>query len=115
VGGRAAEGVIIQSFIAADDPLPRQRHFVELYKAKRGKPPEIFEALGYDMVRVAADALGKVGGDRPDPAMLRGALETTQHDGAMTILKYSAQVHEPDPSSILFVKVQQGTFVRAQK
>lgn len=115
VGGPAAEGVIVQSFIAAADPLPRQRHFVELYQAKRGKLPEIFEALGYDMVRVAAGALKKVGGDRPDPAKLREALETTQHDGAMTILKYSAKVHEPDPSSILFVKVQQGTFVRAQK
>lgn len=115
VGGPAAEGVIIQSFITADDPLPRQRHFVELYKAKRGKLPEIFEALGYDMVRVAAGVLKKVGGERPDPAKLREALEATQHDGAMTILKYSAKVHEPDPSSILFVKVQQGTFVRAQK
>lgn len=115
VGGPAAEGVIVQSFIAAADPLPRQRHFVELYQAKRGKLPEIFEALGYDMVRVAAGVLKKVGGDRPDPAKLREALETTQHDGAMTILKYSAKVHEPDPSSILFVKVQQGTFVRAQK
>lgn len=115
VGGPAAEGVIIQSFIAADDPLPRQRHFVELYKAKRGKLPEIFEALGYDMVRVAGGVLKKIGGDRPDPATLRGALETVQHDGAMTILKYSAKVHEPDPSSILFVKAQQGTFVRAQK
>lgn len=115
VGGPAAEGVIMQSFIAADDPLPRQRHFVELYKAKRGKLPEIFEALGYDIVRVAAGVLKKVGGDRPDPAKLREALETTQYDGAMTILKYSAKVHEPDPSSILFVKVRQGTFVRAQK
>lgn len=115
VGGPAAEGVIIQSFIAADDPLPRQRHFIEFYRAKRGKLPEIFESMGYDMVRVAAAALKKVGGDRPDLSKLREALETVQYDGAMTILKYSAKVHEPDPSSILFVKVQQGKFVRAQK
>ncbi len=115
VGGSAAEGMIIQSFIAPDDPLPRQRHFVELYQAKRGKLPEVFESMGYDMVRVAASALKKVGGDRPDPPKLREALETTQYDGTMTILKYSAKVHEPDTSSILFVKVHQGKFVRAQK
>jgi len=115
VGGPAAEGAIIQSFIAADDPLPRQRHFVELYRAKRGKLPEVFESTGYDLVRVAAAALKKVGGDRPDPGKLREALETTRYEGAMAILKYSAKVHEPDPSSILFVKVHQGKFVRAQK
>lgn len=115
VGGPAAEGTIIQSFIAADDPLPRQRHFVELYRAKRGKLPEVFESMGYDLVRVAAAALRKVGADRPDAAKLRDALETTQYEGTMTILKYAAKVHEPDPSSILFVKVHQGQFVRAQK
>jgi branched-chain amino acid transport system substrate-binding protein len=115
VGGPAAEGAIIQSFIAADDPLPRQRKFVDLFKAKRGKLPEVFESMGYDMVQVAAAALKKVGGDRPEPVKLRDALETTQYEGAMAILKYSAKFHEPDPASILFVKVQQGKFVRAQK
>ncbi len=115
VGGAAAEGAIIQSFIAADDPLPRQRHFVDLYKAKRGKTPEIFESLGYDMVRVAAAALTAVGGERPEAERLREALERTQYEGAMSILRYSARTHEPDPSSIIFVKVQQGKFVRAQK
>lgn len=115
VGGPAAEGTIIQSFIAQDDPLPRQRHFVELYQAKRGKPPEVFESMGYDMVKVAAMALKRVGGERPDAARLREAVEATQYDGIMTILRYSAKSHEPDPSSILFIKVQQGKFVRAQK
>lgn len=115
VGGAAAEGAIIQSFIAAEDPLPRQRHFVELFQGKRGKLPEVFESMGYDMARVAATALRKVGGDRPDSAKLREALEGAQYEGAMCILRYSGKVHEPDPASILFIKVQQGKFVRAQK
>jgi len=115
VGGAAAEGTLVQSFIAADDPLPRQRHFVDLYRAKRGKAPEVFESLGYDMMRVAAAALTAVGGERPDAERLREALERTQSEGAMSILKYSAKTHEPDPSSIIFIKVQQGKFVRAQK
>ncbi len=114
-GGAAAEGAIIQSFIAADDPLPRQKHFVDLYQSKLGKLPEVFDSVGYDMVQVAAAALKKVGGDRPEAAKLRDALETTQYEGAMAIIRYSPQVHEPDASSILFTKVQQGKFVRAQK
>ena len=71
--------------------------------------------MGYDMVRVAAAALRKVDGDRPDPAKLREALEGTQYEGAMGLLRYSAKVHEPDAASILFIKVEQGKFVRAQK
>lgn len=114
-GGPAAEGTFIQSFIASDDPLPRQRHFVDLFRGKRGKLPEVFESIGYDMVRVAAAALRKAGGDRPDAGKVREALEATQYEGAMSILKYSSKVHEPDPASIMFIKVQQGKFVRAQK
>lgn len=115
VGGPAAEGTIIQSFIASDDPLPRQKHFVNLFRAKTAKLPEVFESMGYDMVQVAAAALKKVGGDRSDSTRLRNAVQQTQYEGAMTILRYSATVHEPDPSSILFIKVQQGKFVRAQR
>lgn len=115
VGGPAAEGAILQSFIAADDPLPRQKHFVDLFNAKMGKLPEVFESVGYDMVNVAALALGMVSGDRPDPAKLKEAMESVTYDGAAVVLRYSKTVHEPDSSSILFVKVQKGKFVRAQQ
>ncbi|TAK82062.1 MAG: hypothetical protein EPO20_23595 [Betaproteobacteria bacterium] len=112
--GPAAKGVILQSFIAADDPLPRQKHFVELFRSKRNKLPEVFESVGYDMVSVAATALAKAGNDA-DSDKLRQALETVRYDGAAAILRYSKSVHEPDPSSIVFVKVENGKFVRAQK
>jgi branched-chain amino acid transport system substrate-binding protein len=115
VGGPAAEGTVIQSFIASDDPLPRQKHFVDLFRAKTGKLPEVFESMGYDMMQVAAAALKKAGGDRPDATKLRDAVQDTRYEGAMTVLRYSKTVHEPDPSSILFIRVQQGKFVRAQK
>lgn len=116
LGGPAAEGAILQSLIAPADPLPRQRHFVELFQSKRGKGPEVFEAVGYDLAHAAARALGEAGGgDRPDPTRLRDAVEKLQLDGAGAVLKYSAKSHEPDPASIVFVKVQQGKFVRAQR
>ena len=116
VGGPAAEGAILQSLIAPADPLPRQRHFVELYQSKRGKSPEVFEAIGYDLGRAAIRALAEGGGgDRPDPTRLREAVEKLQLDGAGAVIKFSAKSHEPDPASIVFVKVQQGKFVRAQR
>ena len=112
-GGPAAEGTIVQSFIAPDDPLPRQKHFVEVFQKERGKLPEVFESVGYDMVQVAARALKSVGGDSPDREKLRAAIERTQYEGVAVILKYSDKVHEPDKSSIMFVKVQDGKFVQA--
>lgn len=115
IGGPAAEGVILQSFIAADDPLPRQKHFVELFNSKKGKLPEVFESVGYDLVNVAARALGKVPGERPDSGKLKEALESVQYDGVAAVLRYSKTVHEPDPASIVLVKVQKGKFIRAQR
>lgn len=114
IAGPAAKDVVLQSFIAADDPLPRQKHFVELFRGKTGKLPEVFESVGYDMVNVAVAALTKAGSDA-DADKLRQALESVRYDGAAAILRYSKSVHEPDPSSIVFVKVENGKFVRAQK
>lgn len=114
IAGPAAKDVVLQSFIAADDPLPRQKHFVELFRGKTGKLPEVFESVGYDMVKVAVAALTKAGSDA-DADKLRQALESVRYDGAAAILRYSKSVHEPDPSSIVFVKVENGKFVRAQK
>jgi branched-chain amino acid transport system substrate-binding protein len=114
-GGPAAEGTILQSFIAADDPLPRQKAFVDAFNKKHGKLPEVFESVGFDMAQVGFMALKKVGGDRPDPAKLRDEIERTQYDGVALILRYNAKVHEPDAQSILFTKVQKGRFVRARQ
>lgn len=114
-GGPAAEGVILQSFIASDDPLPRQKAFVDAFNKKHGKLPEVFESVGFDMAQVAFMALKKVGGERPDPARLRDEIERTRYDGVALILRYSPTVHEPDAESILFTKVQKGRFVRARQ
>ena len=114
-GGAAAEGTILQSFIAPDDPLPRQKAFVDSFNKKHGKLPEVFESVGFDMAHVGFMALKKVGGDRPDPGKLRDEIERTRHDGVALILRYSPTVHEPDAESILFTKVQKGRFVRARQ
>jgi branched-chain amino acid transport system substrate-binding protein len=112
-GGRAAEGTIIQSFIAPDDPLPRQKRFVEMFQKERGKLPEVFESVGYDMVQVASRALKSVGGEKPDREKLREALSRTQYEGVAVILKYTDAVHEPETASIMFTKVENGKFVQA--
>lgn len=114
-GGAAAEGTVLQSFIASDDPLPRQKAFVDAFNRKHNKLPEVFESVGYDMAQVAFGALRKVGGDRPDPVRLRDEVERTQYDGVALILRYSAKVHEPEAQSIVFTKVQKGRFVRARQ
>ena len=114
-GGAAAEGTVLQSFIAPDDPLPRQKAFVDAFNKKHGKLPEVFESVGFDMAQVGFMALKKVGGERPDPARLRDEIERTRYDGVALILRYSPTVHEPDAESILFTKVQKGRFVRARQ
>jgi len=114
-GGAAAEGTILQSFIASDDPLPRQKAFVEAFNRKYGRLPEAFEGVGFDMAQVAFGALKRVGGEHPDPARLREEVERTRLDGVALVLRFSPTVHEPDQESILFTKVQKGRFVRARQ
>jgi branched-chain amino acid transport system substrate-binding protein len=59
-----------------DDRSPSSEEFVKAYRAEYGYPPEnAFSALGYDTVKLLAEAIDMAGSD--DPRAILTALEET--------------------------------------
>jgi len=58
LAGKAAEGVVLHSIFFAGDP--KQKAFVDAYKAKYGRNPDQFAALAYDAIGVGLEAVRRV-------------------------------------------------------
>ena len=61
IGGKALEGCMYSNHYHADDPAPAVRDFVTKYAKRFGASPDSLAALGYDAMRVLADAMRRAG------------------------------------------------------
>lgn len=57
IGGKALEGSFYSNHYHADDPDPMVRNFVEKYRQRYGQKPDSLAALGYDAMKILADAM----------------------------------------------------------
>jgi branched-chain amino acid transport system substrate-binding protein len=77
IGGKAVEGVYMTNHYSADDQRPAVQKFIADYKAKYGgKTPDAMAVLGYDAMKMMADAIRRAGST--DGAKIRDALATTE-------------------------------------
>ncbi len=85
--------------IYGDDPAAKA--FNEAYEAKYGNPPEaVFAALGYDAIRLMADAINRAGS--LEGAAIRDALAATSgFTGATGTISYEPGVRIPSKSVAL--------------
>ena len=63
-GREALKNTYISNHYSGDNPDPVVQNFVKAYRAKFGKEPDSIAALGYDSVKVLADAITRAGIDR---------------------------------------------------
>ncbi len=61
LGGDSLNGDYISNHYSVDDPSPAIQKFVADYKARNGEVPDALAALGYDAMRVLADAITRAG------------------------------------------------------
>jgi branched-chain amino acid transport system substrate-binding protein len=61
LGGDALNGDYISNHYSVDDPSPAIQKFVADYKARNGNVPDALAALGYDAMKVLADAIKRAG------------------------------------------------------
>jgi branched-chain amino acid transport system substrate-binding protein len=106
VGGEAANGAYFttHAFIG-DGASPKVKAFMDAYQKAYGTQAEnAFAALGYDAVKLMADAVKRAGA--PDPAKIRDALAATSGlDGVTGTITYRPGVSVPDKSvSVIGVK-----------
>jgi branched-chain amino acid transport system substrate-binding protein len=108
LGGASLNGDYISNHYSVDDPMPAVQKFVSDYKARFNILPDALAALGYDSMRVLADAIKRAGGT--DGAKLRDAIAATKNfpgiTGTISIDKDRNSV-----KSAVVLKLQDGKFV----
>lgn len=82
LGGDSLNGSYISNHYSVDDPAPAIQKFVADYNGRYSKRPDALAALGYDAMRVLADAI-KRGGTTNGPK-LRDAIAQTQNFPGVT-------------------------------
>jgi branched-chain amino acid transport system substrate-binding protein len=89
VGGKAIEGAFFSNHFSVEDTSPIVQTFVQKYKQKYNAVPDAFAALGYDAMKLLADAITRAGA--PDPEKIRAAIQETENfpgvSGKITIGK----------------------------
>jgi branched-chain amino acid transport system substrate-binding protein len=89
VGGKAIEGSYFSNHFSVEDTSPLVQTFVQKYKQKYHATPDAFAALGYDAMKLLADAITRAG--VADPEKIRAAIQDTENfpgvSGRITIGK----------------------------
>jgi branched-chain amino acid transport system substrate-binding protein len=108
IGGKAVEGVYFTNHYSDEEKRPEVLKFINAYKAKKGgQVPDAMAVLGYDSMKLMADAITRAGST--DGAKIRDALATTKDfpgvSGKITIDKdRNAQ------KAIVVLRIQDGRF-----
>jgi branched-chain amino acid transport system substrate-binding protein len=62
IAGAAAEGTVVATDFHPDEPGVQVKRFVAAYTSRYGAQPDVGAALGYDAVRLLADAMNRAAG-----------------------------------------------------
>jgi branched-chain amino acid transport system substrate-binding protein len=108
LGGAALNGDYISNHYSVDDPSPAIQKFVADYKARFNILPDALAALGYDSMKVLADAIKRAGGT--ESAKLRDAIAQTKNfPGVTGSITLDADRNAVKPAVVL--KLQDQKFV----
>ena len=109
LGGDALNGAYMANHYSIDDPAPAIQKFVADYKALyNGLPPDAIAALGYDSLRVLADAISRAG--TTESTKLRDAIAATSNFASVTgNISLDAERNAVKPAVVL--ELQNGKFL----
>lgn len=108
-GGDALNGSYISSHYSVEDQAAQVQTFVKAYKQLYSNlPPDAHAALGYDAMRMIADAIMRAGAT--DGAKLRDALaQTKSFSGVTGVITMNSERNAIKPAVVL--KLQDGRYV----
>ncbi len=108
--GEFADDIVFPEFVVGEEPLPRQREFVELYRKAHGSVPKNFEAAGWDAVQVEAKAMAKAGTTNREAI---AAAIRAPHEGVMASYNFAApDMTGIDLGSYVYSRLVKGKFTR---
>lgn len=110
-GKDALNNIYYSSHYSSKDDSENVITFIENFKEKYGKEPDAFNALGYDMAYLFADAMERAG--KVDTEKLKEALETTDGFKGVTGVLSIDEKHNPVKSvTILELKDGESIFLK---
>jgi len=111
LGGDAINGSFISNHYSVEDPSPAIQKFVADFKSRYNVVPDALAALGYDAMRVLADAL-KRSGTSAGPALRDAIAATKEFPGVTGVITIDAERNAVKPAVVL--KLQGGKYVYQQ-
>jgi branched-chain amino acid transport system substrate-binding protein len=105
-GREALANTYISNHYSGDNPSPVVQNFVANYRARFSREPDSIAALGYDSVKVLADALNRAGST--EGARLRDAIATADVAGVTGQLRMNADRNVVKPAVIQEVTYENG-------
>jgi branched-chain amino acid transport system substrate-binding protein len=105
LGGKALNGSYWSNHYSTQDPSPRIQKFIATYKEAYGQEPDAMAALGYDAMRVAAEAFGRAK-DLTGPSVRDAIAATKDFDGVTGKITLDADRNAVKPAVVL--KVEDG-------
>ena len=108
LGGDSLNGDFISNHYSVEDPSPAIQKFVSDFKSRYNIAPDALAALGYDAMRVLADAIKRSG--TTEGAKLRDAIAATKDfPGVTGVISINADRNAVKPAVVL--KLQGGKYV----
>jgi len=111
-GAEALNNVYFTNHYSSLDKDPAVIKFIEDFKAKYNKEPDAFNALGYDLVKFVADAIGRA--EKLNGESVKKALEETENFTGVTGTLSVDEYHNP-VKSIIVIGLENGKQVSAVK
>jgi len=111
-GAEALNNVYFSNHYSSLDKDPLVVKFIEDFKAKYGKEPDAFNALGYDLAKFVADAIGRA--EKLDGESVKKALEATENFVGVTGSFSIDENHNP-VKSIVVIGLKDGVQVSSEK
>jgi len=107
IGGPAIDGCYFANHYSAEEDRPEVKAFVNAYKQRFNKVPDAMAILGYDSMKLMADAINRAGST--DGPKIRDALAATKNfPGASGSITIDAQHNAQKP--IVILKIENGQF-----
>ncbi len=108
IGGKAVEGDYFTNHYSAEEQRPAVQKFIADYQAKYGgKTPDAMAVLGYDAMKMMADAIRRAGST--DGTAIRNALATTK-DFAGVSGNITMDANRNAKKNIVVLKIEDGRF-----
>lgn len=112
IAGTAAEGVVAMATLVANDPLPRQKEYVDSYRGKYNLAADMWDAAAYDAVRLVALAISRLPADKVNAKAVRDQLAAIKdYEGASSVIDFTT-THWPQPNSWVMITIKDGKAVR---